>query len=92
MKDNPFRIPSLLELNEFLDFDNIGGTLADFNEGFFTAAQADMTSTSTSCYEQTALVSDDIRIVFNISAYSDASFDIGKLMEKFSTLQVKQTQ
>ena len=80
MVDSPWRLPSLLELNQFIDMDSIGTTLAEFNEGFFTGAQADMTSTSTTCYIQSKLVSADIKVIFNITAYSDAGFDIGKLM------------
>ena len=92
MIDDPFRVPSILELNEFINMESIGITIAEFNEGFFTAAQTDMTATDTSCYEQTALVSDDIKWIFNIQTYSSGTFDVGKLLEKFSTLQVKQTE
>jgi hypothetical protein len=38
IKDKPFRIPSLLELNEFIDFATIGVTMGEVNKGFYTAS------------------------------------------------------
>ena len=89
MKDDPFRIPTLRELNQFIKWEAVGNTLSLLNKGFFMANQSDMTATTTTCFSQTTLDMADIQSIFNIFTYENAAFDAGKMWEKVSTFNVK---